>query len=102
MYFSVKNKRKRKDRERKVEFVRCECSLCKGVFCLVKKVRRYKVVFGNKDFDYEFSLRFDDFEFFGYLLDFFFSLFVGYRFLIIEVYLIYENEDDNSLVGSEI
>lgn len=52
MYFLVKNKWKWKDRERKVEFVCCECSLCKGVFCLVKKVCRYKVVFGNKGLVY--------------------------------------------------
>lgn len=102
MYSSVKNKRKRKDRERKAELVRCECSLCKGAFCSAKKARRHKAVFGNKDFDHEFSLRSDDPEFSGHLSDSSSSLSAGHQSPTIEAHSTHENEDDNSLAGSEI
>lgn len=102
MYSSVKNKRKRKDRERKAELVCCECSLCKGAFCSAKKACRHKAVFGNKDFDHEFSLRSDDPEFFGHLSDSSSSLSAGHQSPTIEAHSTHENEDDNSLAGSEI
>jgi len=102
MYSSVKNKRKRKDRERKSELVRCECSLCKGAFCSAKKACRHKAVFGNEDFDHEFSSRSDDPEFSGQLSDSSSSLSTGHQSPTMEVHSTHANEDDNSLGGSKI
>ena len=102
MYSSVRNKRKRKDRERKAGFVRCECNLCKEAFCLAKKASRHKAVFGNKDFDRELNLQSDDPEFSGQFSDSSSSLSAGHQSPTMEVHSTHSNKDDNSLVGSEI
>ena len=102
MYSSVRNKQKRKDRERKAGFVRCECSLSKGTFCLAKKAHRHNTVFGNKAFHCELSIQSDDREFSGQFSDSSSSLSAGHQSPTMEVHSTHSNEDDNSMVGCEI
>ena len=51
MHSAVRNKRKRKDRERKAALVPCYCHLCKGTLCSAKKVRRHMCIFTNDSID---------------------------------------------------
>lgn len=61
--------RRWRDRKRKWNFVFCYCSLCKGIYCLVKRVSWYKNIFINSiDIDsleslFEECILFDDVEF---------------------------------------